>query len=97
MSVGKPDDLKRLQNELETCYKVKTQLVGPHEDHMEEVKILNRIVAWHEKKGFCDEVDPRHVEIFLQQLELAIAKAVASPGTKEEGGTQQDHEEPLAE
>ena len=65
VSVARPESLRWLQQELEKCFKVKTHAVGPGESHMKELRILNRIVAWHEKKGFSYEADPRHVEILL--------------------------------
>ena len=97
VSVGRPKHLEWMQKELEKCFTVKTQRLGPQADHLKEVKILNRVVAWHEKKIISYEADPRHVEILLSQLRLEDARAVATPGTKEEGRTQEDQEEPLGE
>ena len=57
-----------------------------------QIKILNRIVTWDDRKGLSYEVDPRHVEIILKQLQLAEAKQVTTPGTKDEGRTRDDHE-----
>ena len=36
------------------------------------------------------EADPRHVEIVIEQLGLKDSKIVCTPGTKEEGRTQED-------
>ena len=58
---------------------------------------MNRIVAWHKQKGFSYEADPRHVEILLEQLKLDDPKPVTTPGTKEEGQTQENKDEPLSE
>ena len=46
--------------------------------------MLNRIVRWTDD-GLEYEADPRHVEIILKQLNIGHCKAVAAPGTKEEG------------
>lgn len=97
VSVGKPERLDWMKKELEKCYSIKTQLLGPGKDHAREVKILNRIVAWDEAQGISYEADPRHVEIILEQLKLKDSKSVATPGTKEEGRTQQDQDVPLDE
>ena len=41
------------------------------------------------------EVDPRHAEIIIEQLKLKEANAVSTPGTKDEGRTSNDCDEPL--
>lgn len=82
---------------MEKDYQVKTQLLGPGKNQLKQAKILNRIVAWDEKQGLSYEADPRHAEIIKQQLVLEEAKAVTTPGTKEEGRTATDHEQPLDE
>ena len=51
----------------------------------------------HDKYGIGYEADPRHVEIINHSLLLQEAKAVSTPGTKEEGRTTEDNEEPLSE
>ena len=61
------------------------------------MKILNRIITWHHDRGISYEVDPRHVEIISQQSLLRDAKLVTTPGTKDEGRTADDNEEPLDE
>ena len=65
--------------------------------HVQQVKILNRVIAWNGQRGVSYEADPRHVEIINQQLILEGAKAVATPGTKDEGRTTEDQDEPLCE
>ena len=97
VSVGQTNQLKWLQAQLETNYQVKTQMFGPGEGQLKQVKSLNRIVTWDHKRGLGYEADPRHVEIIKQQFVLEEAKSVSTPGTKEEGRTTTDHEEPLDE
>ena len=87
VSIGTASELKWMQQCLETKYQVKTQLLGPSEEHMKQIKIPNRVVTWESGKGLVYEADPRHVEIIIKQLELEQAKPVATPGTKEEGRT----------
>ena len=95
VSVGMPSQLKWLEEQLMKKYQIKTQLLGPGEGQLKELKILNRIVTWRGEKGLTYEVDPRHVEIVVEQLKLGEAKPVATPGTREEGTTQQDAQEEL--
>ena len=71
-------------------YQIKTQLLGPGDDQLRELKILNRIVTWSVEKGLTYEADPRHVEIVVEQLKFSEAKTPATLGTNEEGTTQQD-------
>ena len=78
-------------------YQVKTQVFGPEQDQAKEVKILNRIIGWSGNEGISYEADPRHTEIIIEQLKLQDAKPVSTPGTKEEGRTQEGHDNPLGE
>ena len=82
-----------MKRQLEGRYKIKTQWLGPGEEHLQGVKILNRVVCWCNEKGITFEVDPRHTEITIDQLRLKDTKAVCTPGIKEEGTTTQDADE----
>ena len=97
VSSAKPEQLKWLKGELERKYQIKIQWLGPNKEHQQEVKILNRIVGWDHNKGFVFEVDPRHAEIIIDQLGLTEARIVSTPGTKDEGKTSEDCEEPLGD
>ena len=97
MITGKPENLKWLREQLEKSFQVKTQLLGPGEQYMQQAKILNKVITWHPKKNINYETDPRHVEITGQQLKLESAKSVATPSTKEEGRTADNQDEPLGE
>ena len=95
VSTGKLEQLQWLKTQLEKTFQVKTQTLGPGKDDMKQVKILNRVISWDDKRGISYEADPRHVEIISQQLKLGEAKAVSTPGTKEEGRTAENQDEPL--
>lgn len=95
VSTGLPNQLTWLKNKLEEKYQVKTQILGPNENQLQEVKILNRIVSWCNETGLHYEADPRHIEIIIDQLGLQEAKPVSTPGTKEVGRTQTNHEDRL--
>ena len=49
VSTGKPIELKWMKTQLESKYSVKTQVLGPGEDQVKQVKIFNRIVKWDDK------------------------------------------------
>ena len=95
VSSATPPQLEWLKQELEKKYQIKTQWLGPGKEHQRETKILNRILGWNDEKGIVFEADPRHTEIIIDQLGLKDAKAVTTPGTKDEGKTCTDNEEPL--
>lgn len=54
--------------------------------------MLNRILTWGDK-GVGYEADPRHAEITIRDLGFSVAKAVTTPGTKEEGRTKSEHKQ----
>ena len=60
---------------------------------LQELRVLNRIVTWNGGQGLTYEVDPRHVEIVVEQLKLSEAKTVTTLGTEEEGITQPDNQD----
>ena len=97
VSTGQPHNLQWLKNKLETKYQVKTQILWPNKDQLQQVKILNRVIIWDNENGIGYEVDPRHVEIIIQQFSLDNAKPVVTFGTKEDGKTTVDAEDPLDE
>ena len=70
--------------------------IGPDITDDKSTRILNRIVTWT-PNGITYEADQRHGEIIIQQLGLeAGAKAVGTPGIKQELGTTQEDLEELS-
>ena len=94
-SIGKPEQLKWMERMLEQKYQIKTHVLGLGENQVQQVKIMNRIISWDKTKGLVYEADPRYSEIITEQLKLQDAKPVATPGTKEDGTTQEDKDEQL--
>ena len=97
VSTAKPEQLQWMRTQLEKKYSVKTETLGPGPNDKKQIKFLNRIVTWHDTEGISYEVDPRHIEIILKQLQLTEAKIVTTPGTKEEGRTSEDHKTELTD
>ena len=96
VNAGKPKQLKWLKERLEKTFQVKTQIIGPGKGNMEEVKILNKIMTWDDRRVIGYETDPRHIEIINQQLKLEEAKPMSTLGTKEKGRTTKDNVKPLS-
>ena len=97
VSTAMPNQLEWLKTSLEAKYQIKTQWLGQGEKYSKEVKILKGIVGWDGVNGITFEADPRHAEIIINQLKIQDAKAVSTPGTKDEGINIEDCEEPLGE
>lgn len=97
VSTGLPQHLQWMKIELERKYQVQTQLLGPESHHQQEIQILNRIVQWNGAIRLVYEADPRHAELIVEQLGLKESKSVTTPGTKEEGRTQDNADEKLDE
>ena len=82
VSEGPPAGLKKFEDMLKAEFEIKTEILGPEKRHVQELKILNRIVTW-EKDGIMWEPDPRHAELIIAQLGLENAKPVSTPAMKQ--------------
>ena len=82
--IGQPAAPKWMRETMEKKYELTVETLGPDKDQVKEVRVFNRVLRWT-SKGIEYEVDPRHVEIILQQLNIDQCKPVSTPGTKEEG------------
>ena len=95
VSVGGLEQIRWMKDMLENKYQLKTQTLGPREDDVQQFAALNRMIYWDGNEGIAYEADPRHVEITVEQLQLKDVKTVSTPGTKDEGCTQEDKDEKL--
>ena len=66
---GLPTQLKWMRERLEDKYQLTVKVLGPEEGQSQEVRVLNRVLRWKDAEGVEYEVDPRHVEIMIKQLE----------------------------
>ena len=82
-STGRERDLVWLKNCMQGEFEIKTEMLGPKEHHLKQVRILNRVISW-QADGIVYEADQRHAEIIVNELELQKAKAVTSPGCRED-------------
>ena len=94
VTVGTDKELKWMKQELEKAYELKTQVLGPSKEDLQQVRALNRIMTW-KSHGISYEADPRHAEIVIKELGLSDAKGVVTLGTKEEGTTKDHKDEKL--
>ena len=63
---------------------IKTKFLGPDpKRHIQEVRILNRVITWNDW-GHGYEADQRHAELVVRDLGFEAAKAVSTPGSKDD-------------
>lgn len=74
-----------MQKDMESRFEMKTTTVGHanEKDMVAEGKILNRIVR-ATSSGWEYECDQRHVEVLVEEVELAGTRALSTPGVDEE-------------
>ena len=83
VSEGPANSLKEIDAMLRDHFEIKTEVLGPEKECVQQLKILNRVVTW-EKHALTWEPDPRHAELVIEQLGLKGAKPLKLPGIKEE-------------
>ena len=82
-SAGPKQYLEWLKGLLDEIYECKHQWLGPDGGEERSVRIQNRIICW-DKYGITYGADPRRVEVVIEQMKLAEATSVSSPGAREE-------------
>ena len=82
-STGTEEQLKWLETTFLQNFEIKTEYLGPREDQLQEIRVLNRVICWT-KDGLTYEADQRHAEILVKELELENAKPVTTPGARED-------------
>ena len=86
-STGTEAQLRWLDTRLREAYETKTKFLGPDaaRGHEQTVRILNRIIQWT-SDGISYEADQRHAEILIDELGLAGARGVTTPGSRDDVG-----------
>ncbi len=83
-ATGSEYQMKWLETRMKEKFEVKSEMLGPSKDrHQQEIRVLNRVLTWTDA-GITYEADQRHAEIAISELGLEQAKAVATPGTRED-------------
>ena len=78
---GRDEELSKCTTMMSNEYDIKVRgKLGPDKDDDKAVTILNRYVTWT-KDGIIYEADPRHVEMFVNELGLHEAKPSSTPGS----------------
>ena len=80
-STGPEAELRWLDRQLRTRFEVKTEFLGPGENHAKQIRVLNRVLTWG-TEGLTYEPDQRHAEIIIQAMN--VTKAVTTPGSRDD-------------
>ena len=80
---GLAASLNWLRAQFEARFEITCQVLGPERGQQQEVRILNRVLRWC-KNGIEYEANERHAEIAIRDLGLDGAKALGTPGTRED-------------
>ena len=81
LSTADGNGLDWMESILKKELEVKTERCGPAKEqgYKSQVRFLNRVISW-ESHGIRYEPDPRHAEIIVNQMGVAGAKSVSTPG-----------------
>ena len=82
-STGTEADLKWLDAQLKSKFKIKTNVWGPEKTHSKQLRILNKIMS-RRGDGITYEADQRHAEILVK--EMPVKNAVLTPGSRDDAG-----------
>ena len=81
--VGEESALRQFNEQLAKEWKVKYTHIGEAGHLGKHMRVLNRIVRIHPRRGITIEPDPRHAEILIRDLDGKSGRAVTTPMTKD--------------
>ena len=76
-TIGPKTELVGFRQFLDKTRDCKHHWLGPDSEEETSVRILNRVICWN-KDGISYEVDRRHAEVVIEQLQLKEAKGFTS-------------------
>ena len=83
--VGRSEGRAHTLHTLQAAYELKHQTVGPSADQTKALKVLGRIVTYHQW-GYTVENDPTLIETAVHRMGMENACGVASPGVRPDEG-----------
>ena len=83
LAAGEESALKQFKEQLAKKWKIKHTHIGEAEHLGKHMRVLNRIVRIHPRRGITIEPDPRHAEILIRDLEGDSGRLVTTPMTKD--------------
>ena len=83
LAAGEESALKQFKEQLAKEWKIKHTHIGEAEHLGKHMRVLNRIVRIHPRRGITIEPDPRHAEILIRDLDGDSGRLVTTPMTKD--------------
>ena len=83
LAVGEELALKQFKEHLAKDWKVKHTHIGEAEHLGKHMRVLNRIIRVHPRRGITIEPDPRHAEILIKELDGDSGRLVTTPMAKD--------------
>ena len=83
---GEPVDLVWMRNELESKLEINTTTVGDGPGMSREVKILNKMLCWHDGVGISYEADRKHAEAIIREAGASNLTSLKIHVHREQGG-----------
>ena len=80
-STGRIAELKWLDGQLKAKFDTKTLTMGPEDNQLKQLRVLNRIISWT-PDGIEFEPDQRHAELIVAGM--GVTAGVNTPGSREE-------------
>ena len=74
--------IRWFQNKMKSKYEIKSSILGPETEAVNEISMLGRVLRWS-SKGIEYEPDQRHAELLVKELGLCGARPVSTPGTSD--------------
>ena len=79
LAAGEESALKQFKEQLAEEWKIKHTHIGEAEHLGKHMRVLNRIVRIHPRRGITIEPDPRHAEILIRDLDGDSGRLVTTP------------------
>ena len=83
LAAGEESALKQFKEELAKEWKIKHTHICEAEHFGKHMRVLNRIVRIHPRRGITIEPDPRHAEILIRDLDGDSGRLVTTPMIKD--------------
>ena len=83
LAAGEESALKQFKEHLAKEWMIKYTHIGEAEHLGKHMRVLNRIVRIHPRRGITLEPDPRHAEILIRDLDGDSGRLVTTPMTKD--------------
>ena len=68
---------------MKKSWTIKAKIIGNDPDLPKYIRVLNRILRWHDGIGVAYEPDPRHTELITKELGVESLSSLRVPGVRQ--------------